>query len=611
MRAAVWVAVATGLFILCSAGIASAETRSLKLYFLHTKERAEITYKVNGKYIDSGLRKINRLLRDWRRDEPTKMDPKLLDLVWEVYSQSGSRDYIHVISAYRSPATNSMLRKRSKGVAKNSQHTLGKALDFFLPDVKLSKLRAIGLKVGNGGVGYYPTSGSPFVHMDTGRVRHWPRMSRKELVQLFPDGKTLHIPTDGKPLPGYERALASYKGRRANSPEIQIAKAEDVRQPNFFERWAKRLQEQQREPNEDETEASTLTVAASTRSEPARDTGTTSGEPITVAELRPEDGSVFSLPEIVPVPSRRPDLRLAGFALAGAVVPGSPGKTDVSGSAGSRVASLTPGEIEDLRRSAIADDPAPLPSARPARTIIPESEIEDRLAPMDGSLPGPEPGEALAYAPAENELRGPRPTSEIPGAIAQTRALRMAVAESAGAGIEPRIAGSAAEIPTVTPTSAADLRLTGTIPAPVERPNPGPRKETLELALAAPDPGNAARAAISSLIDASSRLTELEEHGFEDNEAMVSELTTNSSPAPAQWRRISDTRTPASVRSLAMGSRYLGQWALVSQRSLDEIGELSAPIYGRHATVGDRNEMAFSGFVKVAATYMPGSLSKQ
>jgi len=109
-----------------------------------------------------------------------------------------------------------MLRKRSKGVANKSQHMLGKAMDFYIPGVPLKKLRDAGLRAQAGGVGYYPRSGSPFIHMDVGNVRHWPRMSRKELVAVFPNGKTLHVPTDGKPLPGFETALASYEARKKN-----------------------------------------------------------------------------------------------------------------------------------------------------------------------------------------------------------------------------------------------------------------------------------------------------------------------------------------------------------------------------------------------------------
>jgi uncharacterized protein YcbK (DUF882 family) len=211
-------------FLTLAASAASAETRTLKLYFIHTKEKAEITFKRNGRYDQSGLQQINRFLRDWRRNEPTKMDPRLLDLVWEAYKASGSRDYIHVVSAYRSPATNSMLRGRSKGVANKSQHMLGKAMDFYLPDVRLKTLREIGLKMQAGGVGYYPTSGSPFVHFDVGNVRHWPRMSRKELVAVFPNGKTLHVPSDGKPLPGFEQAVAAYEARKGRG-DLAIALA--------------------------------------------------------------------------------------------------------------------------------------------------------------------------------------------------------------------------------------------------------------------------------------------------------------------------------------------------------------------------------------------------
>jgi uncharacterized protein YcbK (DUF882 family) len=203
-------------FVIAAVPAAQAETRTLKLFFIHTKEKAEITFKRNGRYDQAGLKKINMFLRDWRRNEPTKMDPRLLDLVWETYRAAGASDYIHVVSAYRSPATNSMLRKRSKGVANKSQHMLGKAMDFYIPGVSLKKLRDTGLRMQTGGVGYYPRSGSPFVHLDVGNVRHWPRMSRRELAAVFPNGKTLHVPSDGKPLPGFETALASYESRKKN-----------------------------------------------------------------------------------------------------------------------------------------------------------------------------------------------------------------------------------------------------------------------------------------------------------------------------------------------------------------------------------------------------------
>lgn len=203
---------------------AKSETRTLKFYNLHTKEKVAIAYKKNGRYSSEALKQIDWFMRDWRTKQPTKMDPRLLDLVWEAYRQSGSRAYMNVICGYRSPATNNMLRSRSSGVAKESQHTLGRALDFSIPDVPLKKMREIGLKMQVGGVGYYPRSGSPFVHFDVGNARHWPRMSRKELVAVFPNGNTVHVPSDGKPLPGYKQALASYKSRKGSSA-VQVANA--------------------------------------------------------------------------------------------------------------------------------------------------------------------------------------------------------------------------------------------------------------------------------------------------------------------------------------------------------------------------------------------------
>lgn len=204
---------------------ASAETRTLKLHYVHTGERAEITFKKNGRYLSDGLQKLNVFLRDWRRNEPTKMDPRLFDVVWQIYQGSGSKSHITVVSAYRSPATNSMLRSSTSGVAKNSQHTVGRAMDFFIPGVPVKKIRDLGLRYQAGGVGYYPKSGSPFVHIDVGTVRHWPRMNRKDLLAVFPNGNTVHVPTDGKPLPGYKEALASVERRKSSGGNIVVASA--------------------------------------------------------------------------------------------------------------------------------------------------------------------------------------------------------------------------------------------------------------------------------------------------------------------------------------------------------------------------------------------------
>lgn len=199
---------------IASAQFASAASeRTLSLHNLHTGETVTAVYKRDGRYVQSGIDQLNYILRDWRRDEPTRMDPRLFDLAWEIYQQTGSSQPINIISGYRSPATNDMLRSRSNGVAQNSQHTVGKAMDIQFPDVSLETLRNVALRMQIGGVGYYPSSGSPFVHIDTGSVRHWPRLSRSQLASVFPDGHSLHVPSDGTPLPGYAEAQRAYEQR--------------------------------------------------------------------------------------------------------------------------------------------------------------------------------------------------------------------------------------------------------------------------------------------------------------------------------------------------------------------------------------------------------------
>jgi hypothetical protein len=141
------------------------------------------------------------------------MDRRLFDILWEVYRDVDGKQPIKIISAYRSPATNAMLRRRSSGVARFSQHMLGHAMDFYIPGVPLEQIRAAGLRLQRGGVGFYPTSGSPFVHLDTGSIRHWPRMSPDQLARVFPDGRTVHLPSDGTPLKGYQLALADIQKR--------------------------------------------------------------------------------------------------------------------------------------------------------------------------------------------------------------------------------------------------------------------------------------------------------------------------------------------------------------------------------------------------------------
>ncbi len=207
--------------------VAEGDTRTISMHHIHTDEDITITYKRDGRYDEAALEKLNWFLRDWRRGQETRMDPHLIDLVWEVQRETGSKEPIWVVCGYRSPETNAMLRHRSSGVARFSQHMLGHAMDFYIPGVPLAELRAFGLRLQRGGVGFYPTSGSPFVHMDTGSIRMWPRMTRQELVRVFPDGRTVHIPTDGRPLPGYALALADIakRGSVPSSNSLEAARS--------------------------------------------------------------------------------------------------------------------------------------------------------------------------------------------------------------------------------------------------------------------------------------------------------------------------------------------------------------------------------------------------
>jgi uncharacterized protein YcbK (DUF882 family) len=214
--------------------VANGDTRTLSIYHSHTKESLTVTFKRDGRYDRAALEQLNWLLRDWRVDEPTKMDPRLFDTVWEAYRSVGSQEPITVVSAYRSPGTNAMLRRRSKMVAEYSQHMLGKAMDFYLPDVSIDQIRAVGMRMQRGGVGWYPRAGSPFVHLDVGSVRSWPRMTHDQLARLFPDGKTVHLPTDNRPLPGYDLARAEVLARGGTVLGItQVAQVEEDEGPSI------------------------------------------------------------------------------------------------------------------------------------------------------------------------------------------------------------------------------------------------------------------------------------------------------------------------------------------------------------------------------------------
>ena len=159
---------------LLSARAARAEAlrpRSLRFDHTHTGEQLTVDYFQDGAYDPDALRTIDRFLRDFRTNEVHIIDAGLLDLLHGLADVTETRRPFQVISGYRSPRTNAMLRQQSEGVAAGSLHMKGQAIDIRLADVPLPRLRAAALDLRGGGVGFYPASN--FVHVDVGRLRTW------------------------------------------------------------------------------------------------------------------------------------------------------------------------------------------------------------------------------------------------------------------------------------------------------------------------------------------------------------------------------------------------------------------------------------------------------
>ncbi len=147
------------------------DARTLKFYHTHTLETLEVTYYENGLYLLEPMEELRVFLADWRNGDQHEIDPKLMDFLWEIQRVTGNNDTYEVISAYRAEKSNRYLRSKSKGVARNSQHLLGKAIDVRLRGLDTRKLRATALALKLGGVGNYEKT--DFVHVDTGRGRRW------------------------------------------------------------------------------------------------------------------------------------------------------------------------------------------------------------------------------------------------------------------------------------------------------------------------------------------------------------------------------------------------------------------------------------------------------
>jgi uncharacterized protein YcbK (DUF882 family) len=466
--------------------IANGDTRTLSLYHVHTKEEATITFRRNGQYDAKALEQLNWLLRDWRRDEATRMDPRLFDIVWEVHRSLGSGEAIQVMSAYRSPATNSMLRRRSRGVAKHSQHMEGKAMDFHMPDVSMERVRALAMRLQRGGVGYYPSAYTPFVHLDAGSVRSWPRMTRDQLARLFPDGRTVHIPKDGRPMEGYDVAKAEIiaRGGSVAGYAAYAAADEEVAQPRRRSLWATLFGG----ADDDEDAEYLAATQPQRRGAPPRVAsayapapvapGGTDGVDMMAAFRAPAPAPVPRAPTRVaaappapapePLPAAPPPVRVASAdeppvaaprftwqtgpagrdAAPGQIVPAAPEPraADVP---------LPPRRPEEIAPpAALAFAAVPLPPARPRDLMMASADVALPLRPtapapafvaVDHPAPPPRPlqAAALARAPEPPPARTPEPSPASSEERAALRALFAAAATPAAPAAAPARVASA------------------------------------------------------------------------------------------------------------------------------------------------------------------------
>ena len=145
--------------------------RTLSLFNVNSNESLTVTYWSDGAYHRDALNQLNHFLRDSQTGEQTEMDPLLFDVLWHTEEVTGFHGTVEVLSAFRSPTTNAWLASMSRGVARDSQHMNGTAMDIRFPGVPVFKIRQAARSLQMGGVGFYPRSG--FVHLDTGPIRYW------------------------------------------------------------------------------------------------------------------------------------------------------------------------------------------------------------------------------------------------------------------------------------------------------------------------------------------------------------------------------------------------------------------------------------------------------
>ncbi|MFN3671762.1 MAG: DUF882 domain-containing protein [Bosea sp. (in: a-proteobacteria)] len=463
--------------------IANGDTRSLTIRHMHTKEETTVTFRRDGRYVSEGLDKLNWALRDWRTDEPIRMDPRLFDLAWEVHRKVGSEQPFHVVSAYRSPGTNSMLRRRSRGVAKHSQHMLGKAMDFYLPDTPTVRIREAGMVMQRGGVGFYPGAHTPFVHLDAGTVRSWPRMTRDQLVRLFPDEKTVHLPADGQPLGNYEVAKAEILARGG---AVAGYAAADLDEGAIISSGRKSLWAALFGGDEEEADARPTRGGRRTAPRPAptvmayaRDSGSS------------DDGDRFATVREPVVQAEQPLIRERSQRLAPR--PAAP-EPQIAAAASAAPPQPAAAAVEDKRPRLID---APIPLARPRGLTGPLSP--EGAGTQVAALPGPAGAMAFQAATATDGKL-------VPAALPPRRP------DGMGSPVETVIAGTPTQAPAppLRPGALASLYSQGEAAraqpegrlVTVTHPLPPVRQRSEAVALAAPPAGRAAGVAHTPIVAA-------------------------------------------------------------------------------------------------------------
>jgi uncharacterized protein YcbK (DUF882 family) len=168
---ALGMALSTNMAYASSLKLPDVGTFSVSFQNHHTGEVFDNSYRIGDKYLPDAFKKINHILRDYKTGEVFPIDPRVIDILYMVSKKTGFSQPLQILSGYRSQSTNASLSRRSEGVAKNSLHMTGQAIDFRLPGYSMSKVRKVAVNLRAGGVGYYRKS--DFIHVDTGQVRVW------------------------------------------------------------------------------------------------------------------------------------------------------------------------------------------------------------------------------------------------------------------------------------------------------------------------------------------------------------------------------------------------------------------------------------------------------